>query len=433
MSGLPVSRDASCDHDRYLLARNSAVRLNRRKLFARIAQLEGHASQATPLPPFGPHKQSEPPPVESTALRGQTKFGLGSNPPCAADAPATCVKAPKITNSPSGSEPDSHASDQSLQNFEDGNKRIPQAVSLEHRDETKATRSFAKSKPASARRAKDESQGHISSEIVTHMAADNTARLPTEGSFDAKKAPHTGRRHTVSNLSPSTLPMMTIRKIVPSTHRESTRKSSSAPLSAQVLEKMQKTREAFVNRARYYLGVPYRPGAKPREGQEIGPGAQNSRLFLDCCGLVRQCVRDLKSDFGFEIGPWNQSYQMDTLPIILNAEELKPGDLIFVKGIYHDKSKRRPRNDIVHVEIFIGGRTGKATIGARGRDRAVDVFDSYHLESPIYTVHSLHFRSLDTWLRGMCRPVTTPRKHLTTMCHVERPAQVAPGPSRVGL
>eukprot|EP00286_Rhodomonas_abbreviata_P021421 CAMPEP_0181292772 /NCGR_PEP_ID=MMETSP1101-20121128/2697_1 /TAXON_ID=46948 /ORGANISM="Rhodomonas abbreviata, Strain Caron Lab Isolate" /LENGTH=279 /DNA_ID=CAMNT_0023397289 /DNA_START=73 /DNA_END=910 /DNA_ORIENTATION=+ len=279
MSGLPVSRDASCDHDRYLLARNSAVRLNRRKLFARIAQLEGHASQATPLPPFGPHKQSEPPPVNQPLYVD-------------IDAPATCVKAPKITNSPSGSEPDSHASDQSLQNFEDGNKRIPQAVSLEHRDETKATRSFAKSKPASARRAKDESQGHISSEIVTHMAADNTARLPTEGSFDAKKAPHTGRRHTVSNLSPSTLPMMTIRKIVPSTHRESTRKSSSAPLSAQVLEKMQKTREAFVNRARYYLGVPYRPGAKPREGQEIGPGAQNSRLFLDCCGLVRQCVRD---------------------------------------------------------------------------------------------------------------------------------------------
>jgi hypothetical protein len=38
---------------------------------------------------------------------------------------------------------------------------------------------------------------------------------------------------------------------------------------------------------------------------------------------------------------------------------MKPGDLIFVQGRYHDKKKKRPRNDIVHVEIFLGGASGE--------------------------------------------------------------------------
>lgn len=36
----------------------------------------------------------------------------------------------------------------------------------------------------------------------------------------------------------------------------------------------------------------------------------HSEQFLDCCGLVRRVVRDLKEDFGFTIGPWNQAYQV---------------------------------------------------------------------------------------------------------------------------
>ena len=36
----------------------------------------------------------------------------------------------------------------------------------------------------------------------------------------------------------------------------------------------------------------------------------NSPLFLDCCGLVRKALRDLKEDFGFEVGPWNQAYMV---------------------------------------------------------------------------------------------------------------------------
>ena len=67
----------------------------------------------------------------------------------------------------------------------------------------------------------------------------------------------------------------------------------------------------------------------------------------------------LQLQFGFEIGPWNQAYQIETLPIALTLDQMKPGDLIFVQGRYHDKKKKRPRNDIVHVEIFLGGASGK--------------------------------------------------------------------------
>lgn len=59
-------------------------------------------------------------------------------------------------------------------------------------------------------------------------------------------------------------------------------------------------------------------------------------------------------------GKWNQAYQMDTLPIVLKEEELRPGDLIFYEGIYNNfthRSKPQKHNN-VHVEIYIGGDTG---------------------------------------------------------------------------
>ncbi len=65
-----------------------------------------------------------------------------------------------------------------------------------------------------------------------------------------------------------------------------------------------------------------------------------SKYFLDCCGLVRRCMRDLRRDFGFKIGPWNQGYMFDTLPISLQEEDMKPGDLVFISATYFNpKSK----------------------------------------------------------------------------------------------
>ena len=67
----------------------------------------------------------------------------------------------------------------------------------------------------------------------------------------------------------------------------------------------------------------------------------SSPLFLDCCALVRQAVRDLAGEFGFYMGAWNQAYQYDTLPITINREQdMQPGDLVFMSGIYRNpKSK----------------------------------------------------------------------------------------------
>ena len=63
----------------------------------------------------------------------------------------------------------------------------------------------------------------------------------------------------------------------------------------------------------------------------------HSPLFLDCCGLLRRVLRDLRHDFGFRVGPWNQSYLFDTLPVTVEREEdMKPGDLVFVSATYHN-------------------------------------------------------------------------------------------------
>ena len=63
----------------------------------------------------------------------------------------------------------------------------------------------------------------------------------------------------------------------------------------------------------------------------------HSPLFLDCCGLLRRVLRDLRHDFGFRVGPWNQSYLFDTLPITVEHEaDMKPGDLVFVSATYHN-------------------------------------------------------------------------------------------------
>jgi len=78
----------------------------------------------------------------------------------------------------------------------------------------------------------------------------------------------------------------------------------------------------------------------------------NSPLFLDCCGLVRRVMTDLKEDFGFQIGGWNQAYQFDTLPNEVPFEELKPGDLIFYSGTYFNPKVAQMLNEISHLLLF---------------------------------------------------------------------------------
>ena len=87
-------------------------------------------------------------------------------------------------------------------------------------------------------------------------------------------------------------------------------------------------------------------------------------IFLDCCGLVRRVVQDLKKEFGFKLGPGNQCYQVDTCPIDLEFHEMKPGDLIFYSAQYYNP-KTIIKHDMVHIEVFLGGKTGEKTIGSR--------------------------------------------------------------------
>lgn len=63
-----------------------------------------------------------------------------------------------------------------------------------------------------------------------------------------------------------------------------------------------------------------------------------SKLFLDCCGLVRRVMYDLSKEFGFVIGPWNQSYMYDTLSkTITHLSDVQPGDLVFISATYYNE------------------------------------------------------------------------------------------------
>eukprot|EP00929_Paragymnodinium_shiwhaense_P058983 TRINITY_DN29527_c0_g1_i1.p1 TRINITY_DN29527_c0_g1~~TRINITY_DN29527_c0_g1_i1.p1 ORF type:complete len:689 (+),score=126.76 TRINITY_DN29527_c0_g1_i1:53-2068(+) len=170
-------------------------------------------------------------------------------------------------------------------------------------------------------------------------------------------------------------------------------------------------RKRFVEVCRSYIGVPY---AKCKH--EPDDPDYNAPLFLDCCGLLRRAVADLKEEFGFSLGRWNQAYQWETLPVDVPPEQMKPGDIIFIEGEYFDKSKKAQRNNIVHVEVFSGGETGEEVIGSRwarsnaaeGKVRGVQIHPSWKFVSKNYEIKKYYFRSLDTWLNGICRSQSYP-------------------------
>lgn len=157
-------------------------------------------------------------------------------------------------------------------------------------------------------------------------------------------------------------------------------------------------REKFVATAKKYYGVPY-----AQRFHSPGDSLYGKPLYLDCCALVRAVVSDLKEDFGFVLGRWNQAYQFDTLPIELELKDMKPGDLIFYSGVYNDEKRKQQRHNMVHVEIFIGGETGEQSIGARWFKGVVQLFDSFKFSSTSYHSIKYHFRSIETWLDGVCK------------------------------
>jgi hypothetical protein len=180
--------------------------------------------------------------------------------------------------------------------------------------------------------------------------------------------------------------------------RKSNLKSQQVQTYRDNPDRMNKLREKFINRAISYIGIPYGKRFLSEEHH-----LYNSQIFLDCCGLVRQCVNDLSEDFGFMLGRWNQAYQMDTLPDAIEFKDLKEGDLIFYEAIYYPEKAWKPQpHNLVHVEIYIGGEgTEEKTIAARDRFGVVEYNETYKFTSENYYDIKYHFRSIDTWLRGI--------------------------------
>lgn len=73
----------------------------------------------------------------------------------------------------------------------------------------------------------------------------------------------------------------------------------------------------FISAARAYLGVPYRYGGQSKSG-------------MDCSGLIVQTMQDLGV-----YAPHNANELAKYGKIILDKEELKPGDFIFFSRTYH--------------------------------------------------------------------------------------------------
>lgn len=186
--------------------------------------------------------------------------------------------------------------------------------------------------------------------------------------------------------------------------------------------------------------------------------------FIDCCALVRVVVRRMREQLGIRLGPMNQAYQFDTLPVRVGSmAELEPGDLIFYSGTYVNPDTKQHPFDLTHVEIFTGlGSTGEGTIGeavgdcrcvaaaaaatesvwpaaavaaahacapahsrvyscdtpllqpssptthhrpgSRERCKWVKEYDSYEFTSKRWSLISHFFCKLDPWLEGVCTP-----------------------------
>ena len=160
-------------------------------------------------------------------------------------------------------------------------------------------------------------------------------------------------------------------------------------------EEKLKLRSTFVELAKKYVGVPYSVRFK-------APDEPLAPLYLDCCGLVRQVLVDMEKQIGFKVGRWNQCYQFDTLPIAIEEKDLKPGDVIFYEGTYIRPNARPQKHNIVHIEVYLGGKSGEASIGSRLSTGKVCLFDSYKFDSANWALIKYHYRSIDTWLNGIC-------------------------------
>ncbi|KAL3861130.1 hypothetical protein ACJMK2_007199, partial [Sinanodonta woodiana] len=62
---------------------------------------------------------------------------------------------------------------------------------------------------------------------------------------------------------------------------------------------------------------------------------------------------------------------------------------------------KRQRHDMTHVEIWAG--EGPKTIGARWNNGKVQIWDHYKFVARSFHSETYHFKSIDTWLMGICK------------------------------
>ena len=81
---------------------------------------------------------------------------------------------------------------------------------------------------------------------------------------------------------------------------------------------------------------------------------------------------------------------------------MRPGDLIFYSAKYYNP-KTIIKHDMVHIEVFLGGKTGEKSIGSRTSLNQVSYHDSFRFVGRKYHSIEYHYKSLDTWLDGICK------------------------------
>lgn len=69
---------------------------------------------------------------------------------------------------------------------------------------------------------------------------------------------------------------------------------------------------------------------------------------------------------------------------------------------------------MVHIEVFLGGESGEKSIGSRTCINEVSYHNTYKFVSTSYHSIEYHYRSLDTWLDGICQSYCEQHKWRTS-------------------
>ncbi|KAK3277340.1 hypothetical protein CYMTET_14645 [Cymbomonas tetramitiformis] len=166
-------------------------------------------------------------------------------------------------------------------------------------------------------------------------------------------------------------------------------------------------RMKLLQTAGMYIGVPYCKKVHKEkdcacEGcEESGEQLYHAAQHLDSPGLVRRVMQDLEPHFHVKLGQGNQGHLFGLLKEaeVNSVEQLEPGDLIFYSGRYHRDGSKSNVDDIVHVEMFMGGATGECVLASRERSKWVRMYSTYKFESKHWELKRYHFVKINPWLQ----------------------------------